>query len=264
MWFAAFEEYALFILVAGLLMLGIGWIGLIVRAFRQSKVWGWGVLLLPPLGLVFMLVNFKEVRRPTALIFLGLLVSVGVLLVSRYSHLFIDLGPWEKQVNGELHLTLTGWDRKDYVLLKAKSAAVVLQMANPDVTDATLDFIVPMEGLRELDLNDTQLTDAGLAKLQGLKKLEALRLRGTRVTDAGFKTFLAAAPSLKELDVRGTAISPETIKEWKAGAAGRRALADRAPAATKAAASVPSAPTPTKPAPSAPAPSAPAPTKAAA
>ena len=30
----------------------------------------------------------------------------------------LDLGPREKLVDGQRHLTLTGWDRKDYSILK--------------------------------------------------------------------------------------------------------------------------------------------------
>ena len=52
----------------------------------------------------------------------------------------IDLGPREKIVDRELHVTLTGWNRNtaDYVVLRSKPDIVVLQMANPDVTDLAM------------------------------------------------------------------------------------------------------------------------------
>lgn len=241
--FAAFEEYALFIVVAGLVLLAIGWISLIVAAFRVSRGWGFGVLFLPPLALAFIPSHYAAARRPLLLILLGLIVGGSPYLVSRVGGYFIDLGPYERQVDGELHLTLTKWDRKDYGVLKAKPQTVVLQMANPDVTDETLELILPMSGLKELDLNDTAITDAGLAKLETVKKLEVLRLRNTKVTDAAVKKLLAALENLRDLDVRGTAASPETIKEWRQAKPGRKAMADRPPLGTKPQPS-PSAPRP--------------------
>jgi len=41
----------------------------------------------------------------------------------------------ERLVDGQAHLTLTGWDRDDYSVLQARPQTVVLQMANADVTD---------------------------------------------------------------------------------------------------------------------------------
>ena len=67
----------------------------------------------------------------------------------------------EKIVDGQRHLTLTGWDRKDYSILKLKPDVVVLQMANPDVTDESLESLQEMKALQELDLSGTQVTDAG-------------------------------------------------------------------------------------------------------
>ena len=44
-------------------------------------------------------------------------------------------------VDGQQHLTLTGSDRKDYSVLKLKQDVAVLQMANPDVTDQSLESL---------------------------------------------------------------------------------------------------------------------------
>ena len=56
----------------------------------------------------------------------------------------------------------------------------MLQMANPDVTDRTLESLKGMKALKELDLNDTQVTDAGLDILSDLPALEACGWRGPR------------------------------------------------------------------------------------
>jgi hypothetical protein len=88
-------------------------------------------------------------------------------------------------------------------------------MANPDVTDATLDHLAGMTKLRELDLTDSKVTDEGLAKLAGLPALEVVRLARTAVTDAGVRTHVLSIKTLKEIDVRGTKVETKTLREWK-------------------------------------------------
>jgi hypothetical protein len=100
---------------------------------------------------------------------------------------------------------------------------MVLQMANPDVTDATLDLLKNMKQLRELDISNSAVTDAGLAALVDLP-LKQLRLARTKVTDEGFKDHLATMDSLMMLDLSGTDVTGETIDAWKKTRAGRKAL----------------------------------------
>ena len=102
----------------------------------------------------------------------------------------LNLGAREKLVNGEKHLTLTGSDPKDAPDLKSKKDVTVLQMANPDVTDQSLEPLKEMKLLRELDLNGSQITDAGLEILKALPALASLRLARTKITDQGFRAAL--------------------------------------------------------------------------
>jgi hypothetical protein len=136
----------------------------------------------------------------------------------------VDLGPYERVVDGERHLTLTGWDREDYAILGSKSDAVVVQMANPDVTDATLENLKGFDRLRELDLSETRVTDEGLKILAGLPSLASLRLRDAKITDAGFRATLLNMESLRRLDLTGTAVDRETVEAWEAAQPGRRAM----------------------------------------
>ena len=68
-----------------------------------------------------------------------------------------------------------------------------------------------MTGLKELDLNDTQVTDAGLKILKDLPVLRTLRLKNTKITDQGFQDALAEKDSLMQLDLTGTQVSRETV-----------------------------------------------------
>ena len=76
---------AVLLLVGGVLIL-IGSLMFIVNAFRVSVAWGLGVLLLAPVGLVFLVKNWKESKVSFLLQLGGLaLVVVGALLGSPVS-----------------------------------------------------------------------------------------------------------------------------------------------------------------------------------
>ena len=106
--------------------------------------------------------------------------------------------------------------------LPSRPDTVVLQLANPDVTDATLAYLQTLTQLRELDVNDTQITDAGLELLSRLPALQILRLRGTKITDPGFRQYLDGKDTLLELDLRGTEVASKTLRAWKARQKERR------------------------------------------
>ncbi len=194
------DNYAHYIYLAGLAVIAVGLLGLIVRAFR----------------------HWRKGLGPLALIGLGLAITA---FPPTYQLLVpIDLGPRERIVGGERHLTLTGWDRKDYAFLRSKPDVAVLQMANPDVTDQTLELIKGMDKLKDLDLSNTQVTDAGLKILKDLPALDTLRLKNTKVTDKGFQETLAGKESLRRLELTGTQVSREAAQAWQKAKNGRRAM----------------------------------------
>jgi Leucine Rich repeat len=217
------EMYYAYVIAAGAIIIAAGVLGLIITAFRTHALWGFATLFV--IGApFFILLRWSRARRPVAIMLFGGIVAVAPYVVNYVQQHFIDLGERDKIVEGERHLTLTGWDKKDYSVLLTRPDTVVLQMANGDVADATLEFLKPMTKLRELDLNDTHVTDAGLSKIKD-KPLVILRLRNTAITDAGFREQIFALESLTELDLRGTAVAPATFREWKAAKPGRRGLA---------------------------------------
>ena len=85
---------------------------------------------------------------------------------------------------------------------------------NKELTDAALDPILAMPGLKKLYLVETGITDAGLAKLKDHPGLEILSVVGTGVTDAAAASF-QAMPALKELFVAGTKIGDDALRALK-------------------------------------------------
>ena len=212
-----FETYGIYVLVAGIVLALAGYIWLLLRAWGHDWRWGLALVLFPPASLLFLAVEFRRVVVPANVFLVGLLLILGTLGLNVLVVRHIDLGPREKIVDGELHLTLNGWDRPadDYAVLEMKPNTVVLQMANSDVTDETVGFLAGLQKLQELDLNDTQVTDTGLAVLAQLPRLRVLRLRGTKITNDGFREHLLAKPTLLELDVRETEVASKTLRAWK-------------------------------------------------
>lgn len=216
------EQYGLHIMLAGFALMAIGWLWIVAKAFRDSAWWGVGVFAFPPLAPAYAVAKGGAAWAPAALLALGIALTAFPPVYTRLTP--IDLGPHERVVDGERHLTLTGWDRRDYGVLGSKSDAVVLQMANPDVDDATVTRLKGFDRLRELDLSDTKVTDEGLKALRDIPTLATLRLKNTKITDAGFKESLAGKESLTRLDLTGTGVSAEAVDAWLAAKPGRRAM----------------------------------------
>lgn len=212
------------VLITGVLLSSIAWIWLLVLAFRTRLWWGLVTLFFAPMMLIFALVFWRKTRKPSILLIAGLLVSAVPFAANALQDKFIGLGKHESQVNGEWHVTVTGWDQKDYAALKLRSDVAVLQMANPDVTDQTLEILRDFTNLRELDLNDTAVTNDGLPILAALPKLQILRLARTKITDEGFQNHLAEKEALTQLDLRGTEVPAKSLRDWKNAQPGREYL----------------------------------------
>ncbi|MFN8855650.1 MAG: hypothetical protein ACK50P_08795 [Planctomycetaceae bacterium] len=210
-----FEQYATLAFVVGLILIAVGLLWLIIRAFRQRPLLGLGSVLFPPALIPFAYRHRQSLKIPLRVLLLGSVLAGGALAAGRWHGRYPPLGEREKMVDGERHLTLTGWDRKDYALLQDKTDTAVLQMANLDVNDEVVKVLKDFSRLRELDLNGSQLTDEGLARVAALPKLEILRIRATRVTDEGFQKYLFDKPTLHQLDARETVISAKSLRDWK-------------------------------------------------
>lgn len=211
------------VFVGGLILLGIGMIWYLIVAFRTNWKWGVAFILFPPIApLVFLAKHYQRANAPVRVCLAGVVLAASPAIYTRLVP--IDLGEREKIVDGELHLTLTGWDQKDYSVIEKKANAIVLQMANEDVTDETMQYVTAAEQLRELDISFSQVGDVGIAAVDELPKLQRLHAQQTNITDEGFQKHLANHPKLTEMNLMGTKISPEVIQTWMGAEPGRMAL----------------------------------------
>jgi hypothetical protein len=217
------ELYSSYVLLLSLALGIVGGIWLFVVVCRQGMLWGFAFLLVLP-AVAFICLHWRKARWPVLVLLLAGVLGAAPYGVNYYNEHFMVQGPREKQVQDELHITLTGVSVADYALLQNKPKVVVLQMANPDVSDETLLYLRGMDRLRELDLNDTKVTDEGLAVLAELPHLEDLRLARTAITDAGFREHLLGKESLNKLDLTGTKVTGKTKREWKKAKEGREYL----------------------------------------
>jgi hypothetical protein len=219
------EAYGVYFLIAGFFLCALGYVWLLVRAFKDRILWGIA-LLVPPLALIYVARHFRRARKPLFVILCGIVLFATPYGLSYYAQHFVKLGPHERRVDGELRVTLTGLQDFDYATLRDRHDTAVLQMANEDVDDRTLEYLKGMDQLHKLDLGGSQITDEGLRILADLPRLRELYLPRTKITDEGFNRYLAPKDSLLKLDLTGTAVKSKTKRDWKKAKPLERDFAD--------------------------------------
>ena len=91
-------------------------------------------------------------------------------------------------------------------------------LQNVHVQDSTLtdDDLTAFErfpALRKIKLDRTKVTDAGILALGRCQALQHLELDQTGITSAGVRALLRRSPSLRRVEVRGTAMTQEDAAE---------------------------------------------------
>jgi hypothetical protein len=212
------EVVGVMLLLVGLILVlwALGWLTVLSWRARGLLFALLVIFFTPVAQIAYGLIHFRTARRPIVLLLAGMCVGAVPFAYSHGFELIFGLGERERIIDGERHLVLTGWDRPDYSILQIRSDTVVLELANANVTDATLELLLPFKRLKELTLNDSAVTDAGLNTLRQLPALQRLRLARTKITAEGLKDFLAAAPKeLNEIDVSGNSIPTSILRKWK-------------------------------------------------
>jgi hypothetical protein len=215
------ENLGPYLLGAGAALVLVGYGKLVAVAFRQHLAWGLATLLVLP-AVFFVFRHFRKSLGSVLVMLLGIAVPFAPFVINKFDLLPAPEKPIERTVEGEPTLTITGLKDFDYATLQDKTYLEVLQMANEDVTDRTLDNLKGLKRLHKLDLSNTQVTDDGLRVLKELPRLEVLFLNGTRVTDEGVRQNLFPIETLMELSLLRTKVTKKTRDEWRAAKEGRK------------------------------------------
>jgi hypothetical protein len=217
------EDLGPYFLGFGVALLAVGFVMLVAAAFRQHPAWGVATLLVVPAPF-FVARHPRKALGPVLVMLLAVAVALAPLVINKFNLIPTPQRPIEKTVAGEPTLTVTGLKDFDYATLKDKGNLEVLQMANEDVTDRTLDNLRGLKRLYKLDLSNTQVTDDGLRALQDLPELRILYLNGTRITDDGIRQHVFPVESLTELSLLRTKVTKKTRDEWRKAKEGRKVL----------------------------------------
>lgn len=96
----------------------------------------------------------------------------------------------------ELRLHVSWEAGRDLTFLAALDPGALqgLSFTSPLINDGHLRHLLPLTGLRDLELDGTQITDRGLASLAVLVHLNRLDVSGTGVTRAGIQRLQLALP----------------------------------------------------------------------
>lgn len=218
------EQFGFAILVAGIVVAAMGYLWLILRALRTSAGWGIATLLLPLIGpIAFLVRHFPRAKSPATVALLGLVLIFLPLAINAAFGEKQAPHALQRTTGGVKELTATNAVNPDYEAISANLDLEIIQAARADFTDDVAERLRGLAKLKTLDLSDSAITDKSLAiiaTLPALEKLSLARVKG--ITEAGFQDTVLNMPSLKEIDVRGTAIKVETLRAWRAAGTDRK------------------------------------------
>ncbi len=119
-----------------------------------------------------------------------------------------------------LDLSVTDLNARSVAHLAGLASLEVLHLASSTLTDAGIKHLQGLTGLLHLQLDDTNISAKGLEVLLRLPRLCCLGLAEMRRVDWA---FLSRLSTLRQLDLSGTDVSDQTLKQL-AGLSGLREL----------------------------------------
>lgn len=210
------EQFGFILLAIGLSLALIGVLWLIVRAFQTSFGWGLGIFV-PIIGpIAYAFKHTQKAKLPIFLILLGGIIALMPLVLNQLLGEKVAEKPLQREVDGVKQVNALNAKDPKYQEL-AKSDADSFNLSRADFTDEIAEIVLSGKtNLKRLEIADSTITDKSLeliAKLPNLEVLVLPRVKG--ITEAVAKQTILKMEKLKEIDARGTAISVETLREWR-------------------------------------------------
>ncbi|HEV2695177.1 MAG TPA: hypothetical protein VG347_19945 [Verrucomicrobiae bacterium] len=73
------------VIIVGIVIYLVGWLAVLIAAFRESILWGVACLLLPIVQLFFIIVHWSKAKKPFFLQLLGLVVMIVAMILSPHT-----------------------------------------------------------------------------------------------------------------------------------------------------------------------------------
>lgn len=201
------EQITLILLIAGGVIIVIGWIWLLIRCFRP------------------LLAFLKQAFAPVLLIFIGVSLALFGPVYNKIYPVKPDTSKQEVEVarpDGSIEISVTLGRKKEVEWLKGYKLANRIQLNNLvlELTDDEVkDILDGRENLTFIDLGDNPVTDVTLERLVKMPNLKKLYAPRTKMTAEGVVKFVLTNPDCKliEIDFRGLtpAVSGKALRDWK-------------------------------------------------
>lgn len=115
----------------------------------------------------------------------------------------------------DLCLRYTAINGSGLTYLKDLPVLAELNLRTTRLRDAGLRNLQGFKSLKKLDLSDTKIGGSGLEVLLSLPALEDLNLAQTSITDASALKYLTQLKHLRQLDLRDTMLSEQTVADLR-------------------------------------------------
>jgi hypothetical protein len=202
------EQITLILLIAGGVIIVIGWIWLLIRCFRP------------------LMAFLKQAFAPVLLIVIGVSLALFGPVYNKLYPTKADTKAMEtekKDDKGNTEQGETVGRRKDIEKLKTDKSAERLQLneAKLQLTDDEVkDILDGRDNLTYLDISDNPVTDVTLERLIKMPNLKKLYAARTKMTSEGVVKFVLTNPDCKLLEIDFTGLTPavpgKALREWKA------------------------------------------------
>ncbi len=120
------------IFLTGLCAFLLGWLWLVVAAFRSDRLWGWVCLLFPPLLLLFVPMRWHHSQFGFYVAFSGLLLAVASL----YAGADVPLQRWLQQPTIKTLISSSGWDGRIHLPFEPYSSTPLSNAAEAEAIRA--------------------------------------------------------------------------------------------------------------------------------
>jgi hypothetical protein len=201
------EQITLILLIAGGVIILIGWLWLIVRCFRP------------------LLAFLKQAFAPVMLIIIGVALALFGPVYNKIYPAKPDATKQEVEVakpDGSIEISVTLGRKKEVDWLKTYKLANRIQLNNPGLElsdDDVKEIIDGRDNMTYLDISNQPVTDATLERLVKMPNLKKLYASKTKLTAEAVSKLVLTNPDCKLTEIDFSNLTPpvpgKALRDWK-------------------------------------------------